>query len=153
MGRLIDILADSWARPAILTVKVILREGMFLFLQFLHFHSFSFLSCPSLSSPLLSLFSLSLGDYTKWPTRVDMLLNPNSINQSINQSISQMHSLQFTVCALLSTFFVKKSKQFQWISTTYAFIRKTCLGNSNESPQHMLLKIKSEKKYPIHINK
>ena len=34
----------------------------------------------SLSSPLLSLFSLSLGDDTKWPTRVDVLLNPNTIN-------------------------------------------------------------------------
>ena len=44
------------------------RRGMFLFLLFLHFHSFSFLSCPSLSSPLLSLlslFSLSPGDDTK----------------------------------------------------------------------------------------
>ena len=37
--------------------------------------------CPSLSSPLLSLlsvFSFSLGDDTKWPTRVDMSLNPNT---------------------------------------------------------------------------
>ena len=44
------------------------RGEMFLFLLFLHFHLFSFLSCPSLSSPLLSLlslFSLSLGDDTK----------------------------------------------------------------------------------------
>ena len=41
------------------------------------------LPCPSLSSlllSLLSLFSLSLGDNTKWPTRVDMSLNPNTIN-------------------------------------------------------------------------
>ena len=45
---------------------------------------FLFLPCPSLWSPLLSLlslFSLSLGDDTKWPTRVDMSLNPNTINQ------------------------------------------------------------------------
>ena len=56
------------------------RWGLFLFLLFLHFHSFSFLPCPTLSSPLLLyLFSLSLGDYTKWPTRVDVSLNPNSI--------------------------------------------------------------------------
>ena len=34
---------------------------------------------PSLSSPLLSLFSLSLGDDRKWPTRVDVSLNPNTI--------------------------------------------------------------------------
>ena len=45
---------------------------------------FPFLPCPSLPSPLLSilsLFSLFLGDDTKWPTRVDVSLNPNSINQ------------------------------------------------------------------------
>ena len=45
---------------------------------------FLFLPCPSLSSlllSLLSLFSLSLGDDTKWPTRVDVSLNPNTINQ------------------------------------------------------------------------
>ena len=38
---------------------------------------------PSLSSPLLallSLFSLSLGDDTKWPIRVDVSLKPNTIN-------------------------------------------------------------------------
>ena len=40
------------------------------------------LPCPSLSSPLLSLlslFSLSLGDDTKWPTKIDVSLNPNKI--------------------------------------------------------------------------
>ena len=88
------ILAYSWARPAILVVGKG-RGGMFLFLLFLHFHSCSsffpvplsslslFLPCPSLSSPLLSLlslFSLSLGDDTKWPSRVDVSLNPNTIN-------------------------------------------------------------------------
>ena len=44
-----------------------------------------FLPCPSLSSPLLSLlslFSLSLGDDTKWPSRVDVSLNPNTIKKS-----------------------------------------------------------------------
>ena len=73
------ILAYSWARPAILVVGKG-RGGMFLFLLFL----FLFLPCPSLSSPLLSLlslFSLSLGDDTKWPWRVDVSLNPNTINQ------------------------------------------------------------------------
>ena len=43
---------------------------------------FLFLPCPSFSSPLLSLlslFSLSLGDDTKWPTRIVVLLNPNTI--------------------------------------------------------------------------
>ena len=59
---------------------------MFLFLLFLHFHS-----CSSFFPvPLFHLFcylfcrffSLSLGDDTKWPTRVDVSLNPNTINQS-----------------------------------------------------------------------
>ena len=44
---------------------------------------FLFLPCPSLSSPLLSLlslFSLSLGEDTKRPTRVDVL-NTNTIKR------------------------------------------------------------------------
>ena len=41
---------------------------------------FLFLSCPSLSSPLLSLFSLSLGDDIKRPTRVEVSFTPNTIN-------------------------------------------------------------------------
>ena len=79
------ILAYSWTRPAILVVGKG-RGGMFLFLLFLHFHSCSSFFPASLSSPLLSLlsvFSLSLGDDTKWPSRVDVSLNPNTINQSI----------------------------------------------------------------------
>ena len=44
---------------------------------------FLFLPCPSLSSPLLSLFLLSLWDDTKWPTKVDVSLNPNTIHQSL----------------------------------------------------------------------
>ena len=49
---------------------------------------FLFLPCSSLSPLLLSplsLFSLSLGDDTKWPTRVDVSLN---LNTSINASMS-----------------------------------------------------------------
>ena len=76
------ILAYSWARPAVLGAGKG-REGMFLFLLFLHCHSFSFLPCPSLSSRLLSLLSLFSpafsGDDTKWPTRVDISLNPSTI--------------------------------------------------------------------------
>ena len=50
---------------------------MFLFFLFLHFHSFSsFFPVPLISSTILSPFSLSLGDDTKWPTRVDVSLNP-----------------------------------------------------------------------------
>ena len=53
-------------------------------LYYLLYH-FVFLCCPSLSSllSLLYFFSLSLGDDTKLPTRVDVSLNPNTINQSI----------------------------------------------------------------------
>ena len=77
------ILAYSWARPAILVVGKG-RGGMFLFLLFLHFHSCSsFFPVPlfHLLYSLLPLFSLSLGDDTKWPSRVDVSLNPNTINQ------------------------------------------------------------------------
>ena len=55
------ILAYSWARPAFLQ-QVMAGGGGGLFLLF---YSFSFLPYPSLSSPLLSLFSLSLGEDTK----------------------------------------------------------------------------------------
>ena len=54
------------------------RRGMFLFLLFLHYHSCSSFFPVPLSS-LLSFFSLSLGDDTKWPTRADVSLNPNTI--------------------------------------------------------------------------
>ena len=57
---------------------------MFLFLLFLHFHSCSsFFPVPlfHLLYSLLSLFSLSLGDDTKWPSRVDVSLNPNTIKK------------------------------------------------------------------------
>ena len=93
------ILAYSWARPAILVAGKG-RWGIFLFLLFLHFHSCSFLPCPSLKSlllSLLSLFSLSLGDDTKWPTRVDVSLNPNTINQSMNYTIHTALSIGYSV--------------------------------------------------------
>ena len=49
------IFAYSWARPAILAAGKGRGGIWFCFLLFLHFHSFSFLPCPSLSSPLLSI--------------------------------------------------------------------------------------------------
>ena len=76
------IFAYSWARPAILVSRK--GKGGMFFISSVSSLSllFLFLPCPSLSYPLLSLlslFSLSLGDNTKWPTRVDMSLNPNTI--------------------------------------------------------------------------
>ena len=80
------ILAYSWARPAILVA--VKGRGGNVFISSISSLSFLFLylPSPSLSSfllSLLSLFSLSLGDDTKWPTRVDMSLNPNTINYII----------------------------------------------------------------------
>ena len=93
------ILAYSWARPAILVVGKG-RGGMFLFLLFLHFHSCSsFFPVPlfHLLYSFLPLFSLSLGDDTKWPSRVDVSLNPNTINQitTKNWKFSDKNSRQF----------------------------------------------------------
>ena len=88
------ILTCSWARPAILAAGKG-RGGMFLFLLFLHCHSFSFLLNPSLSSLLLSLFSLSLGDDTKWPTRIDVSLNPNTINSQSSDFLKFFRLGQF----------------------------------------------------------
>ena len=67
-------LADSWARAAILAADKD-RGGMFLFLLFLHF--------APLFDLIYYLFYLSspfLWEMTnKMPTRVDVLLNPNTI--------------------------------------------------------------------------
>ena len=51
-----DIGCNCWARPATLAAGMS-RGGMFLFCLFLYFHSDSFLSCPSLSSPLFNIIS------------------------------------------------------------------------------------------------
>ena len=83
------ILAYSWARPAILVAgkgrggNVFISSVSSLSLLF-------FIPCPSLSSlllSLLSLFSLSLEDDTKWPTRVDVSLNPNTTNSHFMPSL------------------------------------------------------------------
>ena len=74
-----------WARPAILVAGKGRGECFSSSVSSLSF-LFLFLPIPSLSSTLLfllSLFSLSLEDDTKWPTRVDMSLNPNTINLSV----------------------------------------------------------------------
>ena len=88
------ILAYSWVRPAILVTGKG-REGMFLFCFF------TFIPVPlyslSLSSPLLSLFSHSLGDDTKWYTRVDVSLNTNTIKIRRGKAIQivDSHELEF----------------------------------------------------------
>ena len=74
------ILAYSWARPAIFVAGK--GRGDFFFL-FLHFHSCSSFFPVPLSS-LLSLFSLSLGDDTKLPTRVDVSLKSKHNQSSPN---------------------------------------------------------------------
>ena len=89
---------------------------MFLFLRFLLFHSCSsFFPVPlfHLFYYLLFLFSLSLGDDTKWPTRVDMSLNPNTkdnwhvfllgqwaydIIRSVVYSVKYTEHVEFTGC-------------------------------------------------------
>ena len=61
------VLAYSWTSPAILVAGKG-REGMVLFLQFLHFHSrssFSHVPHFYLFYHLFYLFSVSLGDDTK----------------------------------------------------------------------------------------
>ena len=78
------ILDYNWARPATLVAGKG-RGGCFYFFCFFTFIPVPLSSLSLSPSPLLSilsLFSLFLGDDTKWPTRVDVSLNPNSINQS-----------------------------------------------------------------------
>ena len=73
------ILAYSWTGPAIL-VAAKGRGEMFVSSVYFHSRSFSPVPLSSLLS-LLSLFSLSLGDDTKWPSRVDLMFNPNTISE------------------------------------------------------------------------
>ena len=100
------ILAYRWARSAI-HVAGKGRGGLFLFLLFLPFHSCSsFFPVPHfhLFYYLFYLFSPFLwettqNDDTKWPTRVDVSLNPNTINQSIeplspSESAPEAHRAQ-----------------------------------------------------------
>ena len=58
------ILAYSWVRPAILLAGKVERD-VFISSVFFTFNLILYLPCPPLSSPLLSLFSPSLGDDTK----------------------------------------------------------------------------------------
>ena len=78
----------SWARLAILVAGKGRRVEGIVFISSVSSLSFLFLFLPgpTFSSPLLSplsLFSLSLGDDTKWLSRVDVSLNPNSTQSVI----------------------------------------------------------------------
>ena len=80
--------ASSWVwltvEQGLLSLQQYRVEEEFISALFSLSFIFLFLSCPSLSYPLLSFlyfFSLSLGDDTKWPTRVDVSLNSNTISQ------------------------------------------------------------------------
>ena len=88
------ILAYNWARLAIL-VAVKGRGGMFLFLLFL-----LFLSCSSLFPvPLFHLlcYLFNLFSPFLWPTRVDLLLNPNTINQIIEEPFEHSKGRMFSL--------------------------------------------------------
>ena len=100
------------------------RRGMFLFL-FLHSFIFHFL-LPShyfISSTLFYLFSLSLGDDTKWPTRVDVLLNPNTINQK--SKIGKIHVQYWNVQAFVYDIWSPERKWHQLNLTCDICIRYT----------------------------
>ena len=124
------ILAYSWARPAILVVGKG-RGGMFLFLLFLHFHSCSsFFPVPLfhlLYSLFLSLFSLSLGDDTKWPSRVDMSLNPNTIKINLNSSSSSHTSWGADRITLLHLYRSLIQSKLDYGSIVYGSARKSYL--------------------------
>ena len=119
------ILAYSWARSAILVAGKG-RGGVFLFLLFLHFHSYSSFFPVPLSHLLYYLFSL--GDNTKWPTRVNVSLNPNTINQYY-QIIDNGQVIKFI---LFQQSFMENTKlpwklimkSFLWSFTSFCWFKK-----------------------------
>ena len=87
------ILANSWGMPANLAVAKS-RGGVggeyFYFFCFFTFNSFplSPLFLSFISSTISSIFSFSLGNDTKWPTRVDVSFNQDTINQKLHRGLS-----------------------------------------------------------------
>ena len=80
--------ASNWYCPTVgegLLFLQQVRVGGGVFISSVFSLSFIFLSLLSLPfiSIFLSLFSLSLGDDTKWPIRVDVSLNPNTIKKTM----------------------------------------------------------------------
>ena len=74
----------------------------------------------------LYFFSLSLGDDTKWPTRVGVSLSPNSINQSINHDVKIIIIIKIiNKKSILLPIFRKTSTQtktFPSLSSSFFFI-------------------------------
>ena len=126
----------------------------FSFLLFLHFHSCSsffsdplFHLCSCLSSLLLSLFSFSLGDDTKWPMRVDVSSNPNAVDyQHIAINIewfkwaikSKEQACPYNWISAHSVFYLLETRNVTMHLQKY-FITKTCLYNFDPLKPHFYI--------------
>ena len=129
-------LAYRWVRPAIFVAGNGIG-GMFLFLLFLPFHSCSFLPCPSFSSPLLSLlslFSLSLGDDTKWPTRG--VVKPQH-NQS--ESLACDLGLHFAQACLSKYFRYGKYPKISYTKACYTMAYENSADPNQTAPEDRVL--------------
>ena len=98
---------------------------MFLFLLFLHCHSFSFLPYPSLSSPLLSLFSLFSGRRHKMTHKGWRVVKPQH-NQSIDMT-------------LLGWLDRKTSTQQIQICSPHITWQRLIIGNSHITWQRLII--------------
>ena len=104
--------ASNWywltVGQGLLSLQQVWVEGeCFLIFLFLNFHLFSSFAPVPLFHPfycLFYLFSFSLGDGTKWPTWVDVSLNPNTINQNDDwhNQVSQRDKLKIIHCFKLA---------------------------------------------------
>ena len=134
------ILAFIWARPAILVAGKGRAGNIFISSVSLSF-LFIFLPCPSIPFPqlsLLSLFSLSLGDNTRWPTRVNVSLNAT---QSIKLSVFSIRfywKFGFFDCMNRNCDFVVPhgvNLPIKW----WNIITKTCLYNFDPLKPHFYI--------------
>ena len=115
------ILAYSWARFGILVAGEGRGGNVFISSVSLLSLLFLFLPCPSLLS-LLSLFFLSLRDDTKWSTRADVSLNPNTINQKSRcHAHFKFSAIQITWSRLLIQIHILNNKQYR--ARSLGFIR------------------------------
>ena len=132
--------ASNWywltVGKGLLSLQQLRVQGDFFISLFLYFHSFSFFSPVPLLHLLyyfFSLFSVSLEDDIKWPTVVDVSLNPNTISQSKYwDTLTSYHTgpniwtnpFYYTLmCLTLHACWVYSLKSFRW-------------GESNEYAQH-----------------